>query len=137
MNTTSETIKRIAAELRTLFPYGHSVSLLVNADTTPPELVINGTFDYAEGSEMLRQHGLHVRQKEVYDSDPTFKWTKISAEVDGVIFKALANGLPPTCRIVKEKVRIPKTQIVDTGEFIEIEKERVVCGNDDNCTRKI
>jgi len=130
MNTTSETIKRIAAELRTLFPYGHSVSLLVNADTIPPQLVINGSFDYAEGSEMLRKHGLNMRQKEVYELG--FKWTKISAEVDGVIFKALANGLPPTCRIVKEKVRIPKTQIVDTGEFIEIEKERVVCGNDDN-----
>lgn len=123
--TTPETIKRIAAELRALFPCAHLIELHTWPEQ-PPRVVINGG-DYAEGTELLRQHGLGTRSKEIYDAD--FKWTKISAKADDVTIEAWADGLPPCCRIVTETVKVPKTQTVDTGDFIEIQKQRVVCGD--------
>lgn len=124
--TAEQIIKRIAVELRALFPCDHNIELKT-AIGVPPRVVIVGAFTYAEGTELLRQHHLGVRHKEVYDAG--FNWTKISANLGEVTIEAWADGLPPTCRIIKEKVKIPKTQTVDTGDFIEIEKTRVVCGD--------
>lgn len=127
MSQITIALKGIAAQLRAMFPGEHIVELTIQGDE-PPKLTLNGSFSYQEGLALLRPHLEGEWEKEIY-GDAGFRWTKVKAVVDGVRLEALCNGLPPSCRLVPVVKRIPKTATVDTGEFIEVTEQKVVCGN--------
>lgn len=79
--------------------------------------------DYQEATEWVRSWGCGTRRKEIQGGVQTC----VMGEIDGVVFKAIGAGLPPTCRVEKYTERVPKVETVDTGEFIEMERTRVVC----------
>jgi hypothetical protein len=113
-------VKEIAEALRAMFPEGH-LQLDISEETT---LNCFAPKTYAESTEFFRELGIQVRTKIVYPS-----FTSVSGERDEVIVKAYPDELPPTCRKVKKIERIPKTATVETGEFIEVEREVIECGN--------
>jgi hypothetical protein len=54
-------------------------------------------------------------------------FTTIEGSAQGVLATVYCDQLPPTCRIETVTERIPKRETVDTGEFIEVQKRKVVC----------
>ena len=128
MNTT-EKLKAIAAQLRELFPTVQSVDMAARADGRV-SVTLHGLGDYAAATRILQHAGYHERQKQIVDADSAAPWVSVSAtDGDNFEIKAFASGLPPSCRLEKKVVRIPKQETRDTGEFIEVERLEVVCGN--------
>jgi hypothetical protein len=84
-----------------------------------------GTYDQA--TEMLRQCGCDERTKRIYGEETT-PWTDVSSQIGEHTIQARADGLPPSCHIETFTVKVPKTSTLDLGEFLEIERRRVVCG---------
>lgn len=82
--------------------------------------------DYAAASEVLRQCGQSTRQKQIFEGSTP--WTQVSSTLGEHRLEARGDGLPPSCKLEKYIERIPKTQTVDTGEFVDIERTKVVCG---------
>jgi len=127
--TPIEEIKAMAARLRELFPNG-----LVTLQTSFPdsltmpmvELNYHGVQTYDSATEWMRSMGVHKREKAPYTT-----YTYLKGSVDGVQICTYPNELPPTCRVEKYIEKVPKTQVVTTDEFVEIERTRVVCGNDE------
>jgi hypothetical protein len=128
MNTTAETLKRMAAELRTLFPESGIVELSAS-ESGQIYVTLHQCGNYQEASAILSRHGFGERNKQIV-GDNKDAWCNVFADDGKFSIRAFANGLPPSCKIVREKVQIPKRETVDTGEFIEIEQERVVCGEE-------
>src|SRR5439155_25844669 len=107
-------IQEIAGALRGLFP---GLDPCMDTFKKDISVSIHGLETYAAATQLMRGLGIGVREKNVF---PTF--TLLTGEVDGVRIKCFPNELPPTCHREKYIERVPKTQTVDTGEFIEIEK---------------
>ena len=127
MNTTTEKLKSMAAQLREMFP--SVLGIVLDAwNDGQVSVTLHGAGDYAQSSQILRQHSYHDRDKQIVDcmSPP---WSIVSATESHFEIKAFASGLPPSCRLVKKLVQIPKQETRDTGEFIEVERLEVVCGN--------
>lgn len=119
-------VKLIAAELRQMFPCMNSVTL--ECREGKEELTMHGIKTYSDATEFLRSFGIGNRNKIPY-CDPTIgNYTQLSGEINNVRVVTYPNELPPSCKIVTEVERIPKQQTVDTGEFIEVERKKVVCG---------
>jgi hypothetical protein len=127
MNPKIKRVNEIAAQMRALFPEMRHMQLTLMGDTV--ELTLFGHKTYWSAVETYRELGIQKREKRVADT-----YTVIRGSVDGVIVRTFPDELPPTCHKEKYVERVPKTQMVDTGEFIEIERERIVCGNDDDET---
>jgi len=123
MNEKLETVKRVARELRELWPNGRLY--LTAGDSGYIELSSHDVGDLVQGTDFVRAFGVGKRIKNIVDD-----WHSLSGTVDGVFFTAYCSGLPPSCRIEIVKEKIPKQQTVDTGEFIEIERRKVVCGHE-------
>jgi hypothetical protein len=123
MNEKVKRVKEIAEELRTLFGPDS-----INFDVNDSEirLTYHGNKFYADAVAWFRELGVQKREKHVFDT-----YTYIKGEVDGVLFCTYPDELPPTCRKVEVIERVPRTQTVDTGEFIEIKRTKIVCGNED------
>ena len=129
----TETITALAAQLNALLPFGHSVELNVRRYAHPQDicLAIHGIKSYAQAQEIFRVLGIQKRNKSVYSDDEprSVLQGKLSELINVTVYCA---GLPPSCRLETITERIPKTHIIEnpTGEFVEIERTRVVCGNE-------
>lgn len=121
-NQRIEILKQAAELLRQVKPLESSIEINVNNNIVTVSAWNPGTYEQA--TEWLRSFGVGIRHKEP-NSDGSF--TSIRGEAQGIWFAAYPEGLPPTCRKEKYVERIPKQQTVETGEFIEVERERVVC----------
>lgn len=121
-----EKLKALLQEIKDLFPELDpvlgSVSLTVRAYATP-EVNWHGIKEYGTGSELMRELGVDRRHKQVYPEGRCV----LSGAVDGINYTAFVGELPPTCRIETVTEKVPKQQTVDTGEFIEIPRTKVVC----------
>ena len=85
---------------------------------------------YEEATTLFRELGIGKREKHTFaESEP---WSTLTGtSEDGVKLCTFIKGLPPTCHLEKWTERIPKQETVDTGEFIEVERVKVVCTNGD------
>jgi len=125
-------LRLIAGALDRLLPQGHSVELAVRRYAHPPDIQvdIHGVKTYAEAQEIFRTLGIQKRQKSVYsDLEPrSVLQGKLSELINVTVY---CSGLPPSCRLETFVERVPKKQVTesDTGEFVEIERTRVVCGH--------
>ncbi len=117
-------IKAMANRLRELFP-GES---LVSLQTSATSLTVQShqIKTYAEAVDWFRGLGVGVRHKQPHID--LGGYTAMEGEAGGILFQCFPDELPPTCRKEKFVERIPKTQTVETGDFIEVERERIVCG---------
>lgn len=115
-------VKRAAAILRAAFG-DRTVMLQAMPKYETISISVHEIATYAEGTEAMRQLGCGVRRKV-----PRENYTELHGESGGVTVYVYVNELPPTCRKVTKIERIPKTETRETGEFIEIEREVVVCG---------
>lgn len=122
MNKQVEAVNKAIAILREAFP-GAPVSLSIYS--TWAQVLWHGTSTYAEAVEWYRSLGCKTREKHPFDT-----YTQLDGEAHGIKWSTFPNELPPTCRKVKKVERVPKTKTVETGEFIEIEREVVECGPD-------
>jgi len=118
MNSKIERIKEIAAELREMIPsrmqltvtsYGYDVSL--------------HDVSTAEATTIMREFGVADREK----SNIQNEFMVLRGMSEGVEFTAYLNDLPATCHRVIVKERIPKKQTVETGDFIEVDRVKIVC----------
>lgn len=91
---------------------------------------------YDDAVEMMRHLGIHSWNKSPY---PDGSSTLTGVQEEGHPSVTIrANSLPPTCRIERYVERIPKTQVISSdSEFTEVERTRVVCGDDDKITADI
>lgn len=125
MNPQIEAVQQAAAILRAAFPVGH-----LSIDLSEFEgVTVNwfGARTYAEATEWLRALGVKDRSKSVY---MTYTALRGQSEIAPTItWTAFTNELPPTCRKVKKIERV--TQTVETGEYIEITREVIVCGGEE------
>ncbi len=121
----------VAEELKSIIPVGRAVEFCIQRYYETPILQINifGFKSYEEGTAFFRQWGIGRRDKRIYnDHDArTVLYGSLSKDIQVTLYCA---GLPPSCRLVKKTVRVPKSETRDTGEFVEIERTEVVCGND-------
>lgn len=124
MNPQVEAVKKAVAILREAFPRDH-ISLNVARDNDI-SLSWFGCKTYAASTEWFRSLDCGIRSKRPNDT-----YTVISAKSpDGIEWTTFPDELPPTCRKIKKVERVPKTQTVETGEFIEVTREVVECGPD-------
>jgi hypothetical protein len=56
-------------------------------------------------------------------------WVNLYGDAGGISVNVYCSELPPSCRLEKWIEKIPKTQTVEAGGFIEVERLKVVCGN--------
>lgn len=122
-----EQLRSIAQQLRELFPGDHDIYTVVRANGSI-EISIHHFSSYEAGTAWLRSWGVDKREKQVHD--PDCPWSvAMGNPAPGIGLTAICDGLPPSCRIVKKIVKIPKTQIIsETGEYVETEQSEIVCG---------
>lgn len=126
MNTELvERLKQCAEEFKSLLPQcgGNTLDVMSDGSFT---IHIHGISSYQEAVNLMRNLGVKSWDKFAHDTD--HPWGNIQASINDMDIKIYFLGLPPTCRIVEKDVQIPKTQIVDTGEFITIKQKEIVCG---------
>lgn len=93
-------------------------------------LDVHGLPDYHAGVEVMRRLGVQRWNKRTISSEKPYCYLDGTLAPD-VFVSLYCAGLTPTCKLVKRTVRVPKSQTVETGEFIEIERTEVVCGNNE------
>lgn len=121
-----EKIKHLAKELECLFGgYEHLTLQVARGDIS---VSIQGdNVSYAQAMNYLSGLGAGKRNKKIFDDETMGSWTLLTGEVEGVKFSMYPSELPPTCHKETYVEKIPKRQTVDTGEFVEITKTRIVC----------
>ncbi len=131
MSNITEQLERLAQELDALLPYGHCVQMNIRRYASPPDLCIDihGVKSYKAATGIFRALGIQKRNKTPCADGElrTVLEGNLSETIHVTVYCA---GLPPSCRVVKFKERIPKAQTVETSEFIEVERIKVVCGNE-------
>jgi len=82
--------------------------------------------DRAEALRIMRELGFAISNKSILDqsSEPSYILTN---QADGFRVTCFLKGLPPTCKLVETIERIPKTQTIETGDFIEVKRMKVQC----------
>jgi hypothetical protein len=127
----AEQLTALAAQFDALLPFGRSVELHIRryADPQEVQLAIHGVKSYAEAQEIFRVLGIGDRAKSIWN-DPEPRTVLDGQLAPGISLKVFCSGLPPSCRVEKYVERVPKTQVrvIEEGEFMEVEKMRVVCG---------
>lgn len=128
INKTDE-IKEIARRLSDLFPgAGSAQCTVIRNEGVGNDIKIDlfNVGGYDAGTTLLREFGVGEREKQPHN-DELGIWHALKGESNGVSFTVFCDGLPHSCRIVKYTEKIPKQATVDTGEFIEVERSRVMC----------
>lgn len=124
-----ETIKQAVELLLSACPETQDLKLTVlrykSDGTSTIEVKTYSPNTYQEATDWVRSFGCQVRRKEIQCGEQT----KVSGVVDGVTFAAVGSGLPPTCRKEDYVEKVPKVETKETGDFIEVKRTRVVCGN--------
>jgi len=127
--------------IRETFPdHKESISIHLRASNESLSVTFYGCKDYAEGTAALRAIGIGEREKQILEpeKDDPFSfapWTSVKGKIGDDEFSAYCDGLPPSCKKVTFTEKIPKTQTVDTGEFIEVERTKVVCGGENEVAK--
>lgn len=122
MNPQVQAVKQAVEILRAAFPNADGLNLQW-FDWDGTSLSVHGIKTYEEATVFFRDLNIQRREKTPYQN-----YTQIEGRTDDILFRCYPDELPPTCRKVKRIERVPKTQTVETGEFIEIEREVVECG---------
>lgn len=125
-------LRLIAGALDRLLPAGHSVELNIRRYAGDISIQVHGVKSYAEAQEFMRSLGIGKRNKSVWSdelSGPQGRTVLKGELAEGIDVTMYCSGLPPSCRLETVKERVPKTQTVEVGEFVEIERTKVVCGN--------
>ena len=126
----------MAARLRELFPEAMHIALNVNRYTdldlphTTTSIMFHRIGDYQAGTALLQRIGVGDRRKAIHDENTDKPWTSLNGELEGIEVTAICDTLPPTCRIETVTKRIPKTQTVESGEYVEIQERVVRCGSE-------
>lgn len=118
-----ERLRVIAAELAEMFP--HATSSLTRYGSGNIEVGIHDCGDYANATKVARELGIKKRDKQTHN--PESPWFALLGESEGIKFTLFGTGLPGTCHVETFTEKIPKQQTVDTGEFIEVERRKIVC----------
>ncbi len=119
----------LAAELDQLLPAGHSCALEIRRYAHPPDIQIgiHGVKSYDDATEFFRSLGIQKRNKQpVVDPNPR---TVLDGKLGNIVIRVFCDGLPPSCRLEKFVEKVPKTQTVEVGEFVEVTRQKIVCGN--------
>lgn len=89
------------------------------------EVDFHGVKTYADACKIMRRFGVQKWNKFPHDGS-----SYITGNVaEGLEISVFFDGLPPTCHKEQYVEKVPKTQTVDTGEFIEVTKTRIVCSD--------
>lgn len=130
--TIESRLRAIAAELDRLIPAGHSVELDVRRYAHPSDIKISvhGLNSYQEATEFMRYLGIGDREKQAYNDELGTRSVLQGDLANGIHVIAFCNGLPPSCRLEETVERIPKTEVVQKDEFIEVRRMKVVCGHE-------
>jgi hypothetical protein len=118
-----ERLKQILEEIKDEYP---DIIVQITTWRSTLEASFHSIKTYAEGTALLRSFGVGKREKSIISNQTVC----LSGDAGGLHFQCFIDELPPTCHIEKYKERIPKTQTVESGEFIEVERTRVVCSDD-------
>lgn len=128
MNPIEKNIDDIVTLIRHLAgTQGHRIAFDVTGDNSA-QIIIHGVSSNEEGAELLRRLGIGKRNKVIVDED-TVPWHALSGQIGKHTIECFCIGLPKSCRKVTYKEKVPKTQTVDTGDFVEVTRQKVVCGN--------
>lgn len=129
-------LKRVLAlgkKLRGLFDkeWPQEMDIILSVYTTGGmNLSFHNVGDYQNGIEMMRLLGIQKWNKSVLR--PENPLTYLSADYyDGenrISVGVYCGGLPPTCKIETRMMKVPKEKTVETGDFIEIPIQKIVCG---------
>ena len=123
---TSIALQNIADMMRVLFPEVPRPSFGLTFDG-PAHLRLHGIESYAAATALMQRLGIGEREKSAHDAERP--WGTLAGHLpNGIEVTCFHDGLAPSCSVVTEMVDIPKTQTVDTGEFIQVPKRRIVCG---------
>lgn len=129
--SVEQQIRALASVLNGLCPAGSYVEVAVRryVEGGDIQFAVHGLKTYDEATEVCRALGVGDREKSIWnDHEPrTVLHGKIAPDIELTVY---VSALPPTCHIEKYTERVPKKLVKEeeTGEFIEIERTRVVCG---------
>lgn len=128
--TTTQRIQAIARSIDALCPFGHSIAIDLRRYAGKDVVIsVHGCKSYREATEVCRIFGVGEREKRTYEDLSDNGRTVLLGEIaPGIALHVYSDGLPPSCRLEKTIERVPKKHTIDTGEFVEIERTRVVCG---------
>ena len=125
-----ERVKEIAEEIRVLFPEVRHIQIAILPERIEltAHLTTNdcGKITYDQATDFLRTLGVGIRQKR----PDVAGYTVLRGNTEGVEVVTYPDELPPSCRKVTFTERIPKQQTVDTGEFVEVDRTKIVCGQE-------
>lgn len=126
MNTTALNAIALAQTLKTQLGSELGVTIELNSYDSDPKIILTTNEGYEKATELCRLLGVGKREKRVFPGDPPWHTLEGKSE-DGYTVRIFAQHLPPTCHIEKYTEKIPKKETVDTGDFIEVEREKIVC----------
>ena len=118
-----ERIKNLVAQIRQESGVSNDKPLIINSWKLDDLGIGFHKVDYQEATEIRR----NLEVGEVYKSN-CGQFMALNGKFPGGNLSFYLTDTPPTCRKEKYTERIPKTSVVETGEFIEVERERIVCG---------
>ncbi|PYJ09804.1 MAG: hypothetical protein DMF06_08670 [Verrucomicrobia bacterium] len=125
MNSKLSQLKALLDGIAELFP---GASVAVSVSPSYRSVTIHGVECYQHATEIMRLLGIGERGKQIIQADHI--WVNVFGEAGGLTVNVFCTELPPCCRLEKETVRIPKTEVVaSNSEFVEVERTKVVCGN--------
>ena len=113
-------LEEMAVAMREMFP-GKTCSVGVSGSKTLTLEIHNCNHDSA--TAIMREIGIGKRSKMIIQD-----WHVLQGNTEaGLHVTCYCSGLPPTCHLEIYTEKIPKTQTVDTGEFVEVTRTKVVC----------
>ena len=112
--------------LREIIPPGRRLDLDSVRKDGKPQVFVFDFPTYEDGSKWLSSLGFQQRGKEPQTNGHCF----LRVETTMLSIVCLCGSLPPTCRLVKKTIRVPKKSvqtIVSTHEFVDVETTEIVC----------
>ena len=129
-NAKLANIRRAAAFLRKALSECSGADLSLEMTVTKNDNDVRLSFHRVDtnfdATNIMRSLNIGERAKNVFaEAKP---WHTLEGQNGNISARVFAMGLPSTCQLVEVVERVPKTQTVDTGEFIEVKKFKTVCG---------
>ena len=128
-NAKLANIRRAAAFLRKALSECSGADLSLEMTVTKNDNDVRLSFHRVDtnfdATNIMRSLNIGERAKSVFaEAKP---WHTLEGQNGNISARVFAMGLPSTCQLVEVVERVPKTQTVDTGEFIEVKKFKTVC----------
>lgn len=126
-------VMTLGAKLRGFFetdwPQSMDIEMGIDANDSI-QLRFHNAGSYDNGIAMMRLMGIRNWRKLVCRPEDPFTCLQAEYNFKGktIYITIYCSGLPPTCKIETVMSKIPKSQTVDTGEFIEVPVRQIVCG---------